>query len=578
MMQSMPLTWRMVKLGVCLQRRKDTVMPATLPDLSVGLVGLEDIQDGGRGGITIRATKPQEIESLKTRFFAGDILYGKLRPYLNKVGIAQQAGLCSTEIWAFGPSALVDSQFAAFFLASSFFVDRVASLTKGANLPRLDTEAFDSIEIPLPPLSEQQRLVEILQEAEAIRRRRAEAEAKTAELIPAIFADTFGDLYFGKSPFPVQPLSSIGELDRGKSKHRPRDEPSLYGGPYPFLQTGDVAQANGWITRFSQTYSEKGLEQSRLWPKDTLAITIAANIGSTAILTFDACFPDSVVGFTPSPGNSVEYVRWWLLGYQKKLEIQAPQGAQKNINLEVLRSVQIPVPPAELQLRFKEAIQNLREQLDATVAGAKTLATLSASLSAHAFSGQLTSDWREAHADKLAIEARDRDAALKQAGATLSRSRRATIQETESIFDHRTDGIHSDLNREQRDLLFRIQQLREKGINIPVYFSAQWLSGELDGPLHRNPHAIEGHLAVFAARGLVIPVSREEQTEDTGEFVFGNAYRLPSVDRSALLTLDGNVLTLDGHALTMDGYPGDHSRSRELERLAAKLEKERFLT
>lgn len=141
MMGSLPQEWRMVKLGVCLQRRKETVMPATLLDRTVGLVGLEDIQDGGRGGVTIRKSSPRVIESLKTRFRSGDILYGKLRPYLNKVGIAGDEGLCSTEIWAFTASAFIDPRYAAFFLASISFIDRIACLTKGANLPRLDAES-----------------------------------------------------------------------------------------------------------------------------------------------------------------------------------------------------------------------------------------------------------------------------------------------------------------------------------------------------------------------------------------------------------------------------------------------------
>ena len=576
MMPSMPTTWRMVKLGTCLQRRKDTVMPPTLNDETVGLVGLEDIQDGGRGGISVRSTVPQEIGSLKTRFETGDILFGKLRPNLNKVGIAQQAGLCSTEIWAFGPSPLVNSQYAAFFLSFTVFVDRVASLTKGANLPRLDTEAFDSIDIPLPPLIEQEHIVEILQEAEAIRRLRAQAESKTAELIPAMFADFFGDLYSGKSAFPSRQLSTIGQLDRGKSKHRPRDDSSLYGGPYPFLQTGDVAKANGWVTSFSQTYSEKGLGQSRLWPAGTLLITIAANIGATAILTFDACFPDSIVGFTPIEGISAEYVRWWLLGYQRKLEIQAPQGAQKNINLEVLRAVRIPVPPLELQLKFKEAITNLREQQNASDAAASILSMLTSSLSANAFSGSLTADWRETRADALTTEARKRDAALKQAGAILTRSRRAATQDDEGIGAQRTDGIHADLNREQRTLLFHIHQNAGGGRHLR-YFTADSLGRTLKGPLRRNPQAIEGHLAVFAVRGLVIPVSREEQTKDTGEFVFGNAYRLALRDLAGLLTDEaGNNLTTEsGEPLDAEGFISDHARGRELDRLVAKIEKER---
>lgn len=516
-----------------------------------------------------------------TPFQEGDVLFAKITPCMEngKAAIARnlvnQRGYGSTEFHVIRPSALVLAEWIFAIIRTAEFRRAAASSFQGAvGQQRVTASFLERFRIPLPPLSEQQRIVGILQEAEAIRRLRAEAEAKTAALIPAIFADTFGDLYFGKSRFPVLPLSSIGELDRGKSKHRPRDEPSLYGGPYPFLQTGDVAQANGWITRFSQTYSEKGLDQSRLWPKETLAITIAANIGSTAILTFDACFPDSVVGFTPSAGITVEYVRWWLLGYQKKLEIQAPQGAQKNINLEVLRAIQIPVPPPELQLRFKAAIHNLREQLDATVAGAKTLATLSASISAHAFSGQLTADWRKAHTDQLALDARERDSALKKSGATFIQFRRDTIKEMERVIERRTDGDYSELNNEQRDLLVCIRQ-RELAARPARYFSAESLSQLLDGPLRRNPQAIEGHLAVLAARGLVIPVSRELQTEDTGEFVFGNAYRLPLRGHSVTLTDElGDPRT---EPFANEGEPGDYSRGRELERLAAQLEKERAL-
>ena len=404
-------------------------------------------------------------------------------------------------------------------------------------------------------------------------------EAKTAELIPAIFSATFGDLYFGQSFFPVQPLSSIGELDRGKSKHRPQTSPPFTAGHIHSFRQATLRKLTVGSQASIETYSEKGLEQSRLWPAGTLAITIAANIGATAILTFDACFPDSVVGFTPNAGISVEYVRWWLLGYSKKLEIQAPQGAQRNINLEVLRSIKIPVPPPGLQSKFKAAIQNLREQLDLTSAGVKSLIALFASLSAHAFSGKLTADWRDSYADKLTIEARERDAALKAAGATAFRSRHATIQEMESIWEEPTDGIYSDLNREQRDLLVRIRHL-VGGVSYARYFSAQSLSESLDGPLRRNPQAIEGHLVVLAARGLIIPVSREEQTEDTGEFIFGNAYRLPLSDKEDLLVDEnGNrIVTETGEGIIADQVAGDRSRLRELQRLAGQLEKERMLT
>src|SRR5215471_20504394 len=92
-------------------------------------------------------------------------------------------------------------------------------------------------------------------------------------------------------------LPELGELNRGRSRFRPRYAEHLYGGPYPFIQTGDIKNSSGRITQYTQTYSEAGLAQSRLWPARTMCITIAANIAETAILTFPACFPDSVVGF-----------------------------------------------------------------------------------------------------------------------------------------------------------------------------------------------------------------------------------------------------------------------------------------
>ncbi|WJQ01842.1 restriction endonuclease subunit S [Geobacillus stearothermophilus] len=104
-------------------------------------------------------------------------------------------------------------------------------------------------------------------------------------------------------------LKEIGELARGKSKHRPRYDPILYGGKYPFIQTRDIKNANRTITKYEQTYNEVGLAQSRLWPKGTLCITIAANIAETAILGIDACFPDSVVGFIPDKDKcNVHYI------------------------------------------------------------------------------------------------------------------------------------------------------------------------------------------------------------------------------------------------------------------------------
>jgi len=148
-------------------------------------------------------------------------------------------------------------------------------------------------------------------------------------------------------------MPQLGELNRGKSKHRPRDDKSLYGGPYPFIQTGDVRRSDGTITEFTQTYSEFGLAQSRLWPPSTLCITIAANIAETGILKMQACFPDSVVGFIPHLGSpTVEYVECFIRTARDGLDRFASATAQKNINLEVLEPVAVPTPPLAEQTRI----------------------------------------------------------------------------------------------------------------------------------------------------------------------------------------------------------------------------------
>ncbi len=145
-------------------------------------------------------------------------------------------------------------------------------------------------------------------------------------------------------------FSEIGLFARGKSKHRPRNDPRLFSnGQYPFVQTGDVARSVGkGISTFSKSYNDAGLKQSQLWPNGTLCITIAANIAESAILKIDACFPDSVVGFLPfEPVGNVEYFDLFVRTAKQELASYAPATAQKNINLGILEQVAVPLPPRD---------------------------------------------------------------------------------------------------------------------------------------------------------------------------------------------------------------------------------------
>lgn len=170
----------------------------------------------------------------------------------------------------------------------------------------------------------------------------------------------FGDPVRNEKGWTPAPLEQLGSINRGVSKHRPRNDPKLLGGPHPLIQTGEVSSAGTYITTYTQTYSDLGFSQSKRWPAGTLCITIAANIAQTGILTFDACFPDSVVGFLAHEGESnTLYVLGLFWFFQAILEKNAPAAAQKNINLEILRALLVPKPPIELQNQFAAVVEKV---------------------------------------------------------------------------------------------------------------------------------------------------------------------------------------------------------------------------
>ena len=161
------------------------------------------------------------------------------------------------------------------------------------------------------------------------------------------------------------PLDKMGVISRGKSKHRPRNDVRLFGGEYPFIQTGDVKSAGLHIVDYSETYNEKGLAQSKLWAPGTLCITIAANIADTSILSFPACFPDSIIGFIADESKSdVRFVKYSFDILQKKCQAISLGATQDNLSWEKLSKIKFDVPELPIQRRIASilsAYDNLLE-------------------------------------------------------------------------------------------------------------------------------------------------------------------------------------------------------------------------
>ena len=260
-------------------------------------------------------------------------------------------------------------------------------------------QQYSKIKISVPPMHEQERIVarieklfsELDKAVETLKTTKQQLAVYRQAVLKEAFEGSFTvhrscDLELEWSSaeetknLPTIPkewryieLSKLGDLGRGKSKHRPRNDPKLFeDGKYPFLQTSEVKAAKQYITEFSKLYGEFGLQQSKLWPKCTLCITIATNIAETAFLGIDACFPDSVVGFTPYENISPEYIKHFIESQKLRLWAFAPATAQKNINLDTLENLIVPYCSAEEQ---KDVITEIETRMSICDSIGKTVDT-----------------------------------------------------------------------------------------------------------------------------------------------------------------------------------------------------------
>lgn len=238
-------------------------------------------------------------------------------------------------------------------------IHEIASYYRGASLKHPCMKDILKMTISYPSVQEQDKICGQFDVLEQIIEVRKQELQLLDDLIKARFVEMFGDPVSNSNGLPESTLPELGEFGRGISKHRPRNDPKLLGGDYPLIQTGDVANAGLYITSYSSTYSELGLKQSKMWDNGTLCITIAANIAKTSILKFDACFPDSIVGFNANEKTNNIFIHYWFSFFQAILESQAPESAQKNINLKTLSELKVIVPVKDKQDKFVEFIKQV---------------------------------------------------------------------------------------------------------------------------------------------------------------------------------------------------------------------------
>lgn len=310
---------------------------------------------------------------------------------------AKKAYIISGKSWVNNHAHVLQSKSNNKFLCYYLNYFNYKGYVSGTTRLKLTQAQMKRIMVPVPSEDEQERVVAKIEELFSELDNGVETLKKTKQQLAvyrqAVLKEAFEGKFTAHIPcdvdlswaseeetksLPAIPtewryiaLSNLGDLGRGKSKHRPRNDPKLFeGGKYPFLQTGEVKAAKQYITEYSKMYGEFGLQQSKLWPKGTLCITIAANIAETAFLGIDACFPDSVVGFTPYEHIIPEYIKYFIESQKLRLWAFAPATAQKNINLDTLENLIVPycsVEEQQLVIAEIEARMTICDSIEQTV-------------------------------------------------------------------------------------------------------------------------------------------------------------------------------------------------------------------
>ena len=349
----------------------ESVRPGTRPDALY--LGLEHLVPGRL--VRIGGGKASDMRSNTSAFRPGDVLYGKLRPYLDKAVLAAEPGVCTTELLVLRAKANVDPRFLAAAVHSPGFHEWAIAGTTGVQHPRTSWAHACEFQMPAFTFCQQHRIADLLwlvheaiSQSEALV---AEAQALKRAAMHTLFTrglrgETQKETEIGPLPesWTVSTLGESARLERGRFMHRPRNEPRFYGGPTPFVQTGDVVKAGGRIREFTQTLNEDGVAISRVFPAGTILITIAANIGFTGILQFDSACPDSLVAITPNPLLNAEFLELYLQTQQKEIDRRAPKGTQKNINIQFLRPWPVLVPSDDEQREIVAILDVIEHKMD----------------------------------------------------------------------------------------------------------------------------------------------------------------------------------------------------------------------
>ncbi len=381
----------------------------------------------------------------------------------------------------------------------------------------IDQRELVNFKLPLPPLPEQKRIVEILKQADALRRQRREILDQAKQLPTALFLEMFGD------PDPrlndKWEIASLGKVAKVETGGTPsRQNTDFYKGSIPWIKSTELKDER--INDTEEKISEFALNQSntKLLPVGTVLLAMygqGQTRGRVGLLETPATCNQACAAILPNEDLIPEYLFIWFQCSYEKVRSLGRGGQQENLNLRIVRSLQIPKPPLSLQEEFKRQLSEIESLQFVLAQNILLYDDLLKQATGEAFTGELTESWRESHREELEAWLREHAELLGKRPAKIKIDTFAPLERKPPARPARRCLI-DQLSEVQNQAYLALQ--KRKGTLIP--------SADLDAFLNQWPveHLEDAHdqlrraLDQLAGLGLIAKVSLPT---DSGDFVTG---------------------------------------------------------